>query len=140
MRNGWPRCSTMVRLAALRPLLHVSRSGFAGTARSRAPAQKGEHFFMLETNMRVVGRGPALRLAVRTAQVDGTDTSPELLQKLCGRLRQRHGVAAVPDPRDPAHLIVATKRSIEPLPFAVDTWELEVTDTGSPEALLPSTA
>lgn len=91
---------------------------------------------MLETNIRVMGRGPALRLAVRTAQVDGTDTSPELLQKLCGRLRQRHGVAAVPDPRTTARLIVATKRSIEPLRLADDNWELEVTDTGAPEELL----
>ncbi len=94
---------------------------------------------MLETNMRVVGRGPVLLLAVRIAQVDGTDTSPELLQKLCGRLRQRHGVAAVPDPRNPARLIVATKRSIEPLRLADDSWELEVTDTGASEELLTPT-
>src|SRR5260370_7473556 len=116
MRNGWPRWSTMVRLAVLRPLLHVNRLGFAGTARSKAPAQKGANFFMLETNLRVVGRGPALRLAVRTAQVDGTDMSPELLQKLCGRLRQRHGVAAVPDPRAPPPLILPPNPPIHPLP------------------------
>ena len=94
---------------------------------------------MLETNLRVVGRGTALRLAVRTAQVEGTDMSPELLQKLCGRLRQRHGVAAVPDPRAPARLIVATKRSIEPLRLADDNWELEMTDAGAPEELLTLT-
>jgi hypothetical protein len=94
---------------------------------------------MLESNMRVVGRGLTLRLAVRTAQVDGTDTSPELLQKLCGRLRQRYGVAAVPDPRAPARLIVATKRPLEPLRLADDDWELEMTDAGTPEELLTPT-
>ena len=94
---------------------------------------------MLETNMRIVGRGTALRLAVRTAQVDGTDMSPELLQKLCGRLRQRYGVAAVPDPRATARLIVATRRPLEPLRLADDDWELEVTDAGAPQELLTPT-
>src|SRR6266699_1912640 len=139
MRSGWPRSSTMVRPAVLRPLPRVSRLGSAGPARSKAPAQKGAHFFMLETNLRVVGRGPALRLTVRTAQVDGTDTSPELLQKLCGRLRQRYGVAAVPDPRAAARLIVATKRPLEPLLLDDDDWELEVTDAGAPQELLTPT-
>src|SRR5260370_5612401 len=128
MRSGWPRFSTMVKPAVLRPLPRVSRWESAGPARFNAPAQKGANFFMLETNLRVVGRGPALRLAVRTAQVDGTDMSPELLQKLRGRLRQRHGVAAVPDPRPPARLIVATKRPIEPLRMAHDNWDFEMTD------------
>ena len=94
---------------------------------------------MLETNMRVVGRGLALHLAVRTAQVEGTDTSPELLQRLCGSLKQRYGVAAVPDPRTPARLIVATKRPIKPLRLSDDNWELEVTDTGTQEELLTPT-
>src|SRR5260370_26676415 len=114
--------------AVIRVVRRVGRWGCAVPDRLNAPAQKGANFFMLETNLRVVGRGPALRLAVRTAQVDGTDMSPELLQKLCGRLRQRHGVAAVPDPRAPARLIVATKRPIEPLRMADDNWELEMTD------------
>src|SRR5260370_14403935 len=117
----------MGRLAVLRPLPRVSRLGSAGPARSNAPAQKGANFFMLETNMRVVGRGTALRLAVRTAQVDGTDTSPELLQKLCGRLRQRHGVAAVPHPRAPAPLIVAKKPPPEPPRLAYTASELWAT-------------
>src|SRR5260370_2484418 len=129
----------MGRLAVLRPLPRVSRLGSAGPARSNAPAQKGANFGMRETSVRVVARGTARRLAVRTARVDGTDMSPELLQKLCGRLRQRHGVAAVPDPRAPARLIVATKRSIEQLRLADDNWELEMTDAGAPEELLTLT-
>src|SRR5216110_596113 len=120
MQNGWPRHTTMAKQAALKPLPHVSRLGSADSAHSKVPAQKGANFSMLETNMRVVGRGPALRLAARTAQVDGTDMSPELLQKLCGRLRQRHGLAAVPDPRVPTRLIVATRRLVEPLSLTDD--------------------
>lgn len=85
---------------------------------------------MLEMNLRVVGPGPAIRLAVRAARVEGTDTSPDLLQKLCGSLRHRHGVAAVPDPRTPARLIVATQRPLEPLHLVDDEWELEMTDAG----------
>src|SRR5579883_2637243 len=114
MRNGWLKYSITVRPDVLRLLPRVGRLGSAGCARSKVSAQKGANFFMLETNMRIVGRGTALRLAVRTAQVDGTDMNPELLQRLCGQLRQRHGVAAVPDPRAPARLIVATRRPLEP--------------------------
>ncbi len=91
---------------------------------------------MLETNMRVVGSGMTLRLAMHLAQVEGTETSPDLLQKLCGSLRHRHGVAAVPDPRTSNRLIVATKRLIEPLRLASDDWELEITDAGAPEEWL----
>lgn len=91
---------------------------------------------MLETNLRVVGNGPAIRLAVRAAKVTGTDMSPELLQKLCGRLRQRKGIAAMPDPRTPARLIVATRHQIESMTLADDDWELELTDAGEPEEVL----
>lgn len=91
---------------------------------------------MLETNLRVVGPGPAIRLAVRAAHVEGTDTSLDLLQKVCGRLRHRHGLAAVPDPRTPARLLVATLRPLAPVYLADDEWELKMTDAGLPEEIL----
>src|SRR5579859_1854491 len=126
MPSVWPRSGSMVSVGALRLLPRVSRKGCVVSAHFNVFARKGGTFFMLETNMRVVGSGMALRLAVRLAQVEGTEMSPDLLQKLCGSVRQRHGVAAVPDPRASNRLIVATKRPIEPLQLASDDWEVGV--------------
>ncbi len=91
---------------------------------------------MLETNLRVVGPGPTIRLAVRAANVQGTDTSPDLLQKVCGRLRHQHGLAAVIDPRTPARLLAATLHPLEPLHLADEDWELEMHDAGQQEEVL----
>src|SRR5262249_25458206 len=76
------------------------------------------------------------RLVVRAANVEGTDTSPDLLQKVCGRLRHQHGLAAVIDPRTPARLLVATLHPLEPLHLVDEDWEMEMRDAGQPEEVL----
>lgn len=87
---------------------------------------------MLETNIRVVDPGPDLSLSVRVASVSGPDLSPDLLQRACGTLRRRFGLAAVVRPGNPPTLLVATERPVQPIHLKEEEWELHVTDAGGP--------
>jgi hypothetical protein len=89
---------------------------------------------MIETNIRIVEPGVGLRLEVRRAEVLTQDLSPDLLQRACGALQKRHGLAAVVSP-DKSSILVATR---EPVPRVVvqdDDWRLEVKDSGTTRVL-----
>ena len=64
---------------------------------------------MLETNIRIVRPGWNLHLWIRKAVVEGADLSADLLQRTCGRLRHRYGLAAVPARDARGTLWVATR-------------------------------
>jgi hypothetical protein len=51
---------------------------------------------VLETNIRIVAPGVSVSTTVRRAAVQGPSITYDLLQRLCGVLRYRHGLAAVP--------------------------------------------
>ncbi len=86
---------------------------------------------MLETNIRVVRPGSDLFIWTRTATVSGPSLTPELVQKACGAIRHRHGLAAVASPT-PATLIIASKDPIQPIHLSDDQWQLDVVDSGDP--------
>lgn len=85
---------------------------------------------MLETNIRIVRPGPDLYLWVRRAAVKGPDLSVDLLQRACGTLRYRHGLAAVPCDGEQPSLLVATHAPIRPIHLEQKDWVLEVRDAG----------
>jgi hypothetical protein len=91
---------------------------------------------VLETNIRLVLPGQDLYVWVRQAEVKGADVSPDLLERACGTLRNRHGLAAVPLPGPSATLLVATNRPITPILLEDDSWEIEVVDAQQPSWLL----
>src|SRR5438105_2055919 len=86
---------------------------------------------MLELNVRVVLPGPALYVWTRCATVEGPHLTSDLLQRACGVLQRRHGLAAMPAPGDPGALLVATNRPIQPLHLEEEEWELDVADSAS---------
>lgn len=91
---------------------------------------------MLETNIRIVLPGQNLYVWTRRAKVDGPGATPDLLQRTCGRLRYRHGLAAIPARgRSPA-LLVGTDRPLAPIHLEGDAWELDVLDDGGPSRRL----
>jgi hypothetical protein len=87
---------------------------------------------MLETNIRIVHPGPQLYVRTRLARVESAHLTPDLLQRACGVLKRRHGLAAVPAPGDRGALLVATDRTVPPVHLAEEEWELEVWDAGTP--------
>ena len=94
---------------------------------------------MLETNIRIVRPGIDLYVCARRARVAGSDVSPDLLQRACGALQRRYGLAAVPVPDHQASLWVATDHPITSVHLEGEDWELDVTDAGEPTRRLAFT-
>jgi len=84
---------------------------------------------MLETNLRIVQPGRSLKVAVRRASAQGPTLSHDLLERACGVLRHRHGLAAV---TAESGLLVASDRPLAPLHLESEEWELDVADAGEP--------
>lgn len=85
---------------------------------------------MLETNARIVYPGSKLYVTVKKASVVGSDISPDLLQRACGRLRTQHGLAAVPLPSSESGLLVLTRNPIPIDALKNEKWELNIQDAG----------
>lgn len=91
---------------------------------------------MHETNIRIVNPGTSLYVLARRAAVSGSHLAPDLLQRVCGRLRYQYGLAAIPYPGEPETLLVATAKPIHPMRIEGDEWELSVRDSGMDTARL----
>lgn len=86
---------------------------------------------MLETNARIVCPGKNVQIAVRRATVETTNTSADLLEAACSKLRNIHGLAAVPfTSANPGLLVAITHPLPQPLHLEADEWELDVYDAG----------
>src|SRR2546429_8842439 len=85
---------------------------------------------MVETNIRIVLPGEGLAVPSRLAVVTGTALSPDLMEKACFRLRQNHGLAAMPLEDRASTLLVATDQPIPTTRLQDDDWEMTVKDGG----------
>jgi hypothetical protein len=83
---------------------------------------------MLETNVRIIKPGADIGFSARVARVVTQNLSPDLLQKACGTLRNRHALAAVVN-SDKTSLLVATKQPVPDFVVQEDDWRLEVKDS-----------
>ncbi len=91
---------------------------------------------MIETNIRIVAGGPSLELWVRQLTVTGADVTNDRVERACGVLRYRHGLAAVPMRNDIHRLLVADREPVPTITLKDDNWELEVVDSGEPARCL----
>lgn len=82
----------------------------------------------IETNARILAPGKEIALPVRHALVQGTTNTPELREKVCYRLRNEHGLIAVPCQGKRGRLLVATDQPIPTRQMRVDEWELTLSD------------
>jgi hypothetical protein len=91
---------------------------------------------MIETNIRIMNYGTGLYLDTRYAAVAIQDSSPELLWRLCGTLRYRYGLAAIPysSSQDPS-LIVASTMPISRKVIETQEWRAEVQGSGQSRRL-----
>lgn len=85
---------------------------------------------MLETNIRIVQPGWDLHLWIKKAVVEGADLSVDLLQRACGRLRHRYGLAAVPARESRGTLWVATRGPVPSFHLEEENWTLTIQDAG----------
>src|SRR5712692_10596082 len=128
------RPSIITAETALRaPSLPVDNRAFATCARFSSSAQRSRSS-MIETNIRIVEPGVNLRLHARCAEVVTQDLSHDLLQRACGNLQKRYGLAAVVAP-DKSSVLVATSGPVPKMVVQADDWRLEVKDTGTTREL-----
>ena len=102
----------------------------AGTSVPVRPGRNSSN--MLETNIRMIRPGPNLYVWTRRAIVEGSDITPDLLERACGVLRHRYGLAAVPLRNGDPALLVATQSAVSSIRLATDDWEIELRDVGEP--------
>ncbi len=83
---------------------------------------------MLETNIRIVYPGANLYVLVRKVEVVGSDLSPDLIERVCSKLRYHHGIAAVRENGNASTLLVAATSRIPHIRLTDDEWEIEIFD------------
>src|SRR5260221_3493546 len=127
----------MARRASSRPSRLLRPHGCVPSARTSVSARQGGSCSMLETNLRIVPPGVGLELVVRRARIAGPDLTADLLQRACGHLQHRHGLAAVPATNagmragnGAVELLVLTDRPVPAAKQEGDGWEFEVPDAG----------
>lgn len=87
---------------------------------------------MLETTVRIVEGGAQVVVPLRRMRITASHVSPELLQRVCSRLRIKHGLAAIPDLggfADEPSILVATDGALPNLTLADQEWQLTARDT-----------
>ena len=92
--------------------------------------RKGETVSVLETNIRIVQPGADLYLNVRRMRASGQNLDHDLLDRACGQLRRRRGLAATPDPAARDTLLVVSRNPVSSLSLKDDEWELQIDDVG----------
>ena len=90
---------------------------------------------MLETNIRLVQFGANLHLDVRCAEVITQDVSAALLERACGALLKRRGLAAVKAGKNASCILVVSRNPVPQEVIEEDNWRLEVKDTGQLQRL-----
>lgn len=86
---------------------------------------------MIETNIKIVRFGEKLRQNVRQAKVTTQDIVPELLEKTCNALSNRHNLSAVKDGRSDSQILVLSNNTVPKTTLEDDNWHLEVEDAGN---------
>lgn len=86
---------------------------------------------MIETNIKIVRFGKRLRLNVRRAKVTTQDIIPELLEKSCNALSNRHQLSAVKDGRNDSQILILSNKIVPKTTLEDDNWHLEVEDIGT---------
>jgi len=87
---------------------------------------------ILETNYKIVEYGTNLHLDARYASVETLDTSPDMLEKACSRLRSRAGLAAVVCGD---RLLVLSRKEFADQTLEGDDWRMIVKDAGTAKRL-----
>ncbi len=85
---------------------------------------------MIETNLRIVDGGPDLEEWTRRLIVSGSDVTPDRLERACGVLRYRHGLAAIPLRGDAQAVLVAHRGPVATVRLEDQNWEIALTDSG----------
>lgn len=88
---------------------------------------------MLETNVRIVKPGIGLYVWMRKADLTGQSLTPSLVQRACGTLSHRYGIAAVPNPDNFNTLLVASKYPVASTEIDGKDWKLNLQDA-APQA------
>lgn len=86
---------------------------------------------MTETNIKLVRFGNKLRLDVRQAKVTTQDIIPELLEKTCNALSNRHHLSAVKDGASHSQILILSNKPVPKTILEDDNWHLEVEDIGT---------
>lgn len=87
---------------------------------------------MIETNLRIVLPGTALYIPTRLLAAVGSDLTPDLLERACGTLRYRHGLAASAVRGEEGSLLAVARKPVMPLHLEQEDWELDVEDIDAP--------
>jgi hypothetical protein len=90
----------------------------------------------VETNLRIVAPGMAVRIAVRVALVELSSQGSDMHERLCSTIRNRLGLAAVPVGDKIGRLYIATDQPFETAQFDGDDWTAKVADSGDPTRYL----
>lgn len=85
---------------------------------------------MIETNLRIVDGGVDVEEWTRRLVISGSEITPDRIERACGVLRYRYGLAAVPTRGDIHSALVAHRDPVASVCVKDENWELTLTDSG----------
>ncbi|MEL6525335.1 MAG: hypothetical protein AAFQ07_06450, partial [Chloroflexota bacterium] len=84
----------------------------------------------VETNIALVPHGQSLRIAVREGKVDGTDLTPDIIEKACRTMVFQRGVAAIPHPHKANMVLIAAYHPVKKVALKGINWAVSIEDAG----------
>lgn len=88
-----------------------------------------------ETNIAVVPSGMKLTIHVRKGLVEGTELSPDIVQKACRTYVFDRGVAAIPHPTEKNHVLIARAHAVKDIKLKGTNWAVTIKDAGQPSLI-----
>ncbi|MEM9954176.1 MAG: hypothetical protein AAF846_21375 [Chloroflexota bacterium] len=84
----------------------------------------------IESNIALVPYGENLYLNVREGIVEGTDLTPDIVEKACRTLVFQRGIAAMPHPTKRNRVLIAASHSIRDVKLQGINWAVSIKDSG----------
>lgn len=88
-----------------------------------------------ETNIALIPNGMSLSIHLREGLIEGTDLSPDIVQKACRTYVFDRGVAAMPHPTEKNRILIARSYAVKDVKLKGTNWSVTIKDANRPSRI-----